>query len=159
MLKLADSNTRTVMLSTVITVSHQFIAYHRWLAAPPEVDFLKNWHRHIFKVNAVLPVSHQDRDLEFFKVQQILRVMSAMNFDDRQLDMSCEMFAQKILCMLLESGHPCQSVTVSEDGENSATVMNLSLPLWPAPFVVEVPDSIAGLIDATEAAQRGELQQ
>lgn len=117
----------TLLYQTSIRVVAEFRAQHRWLNCPFEqVAFLRNWHRHVFKVALELWVSHDDRDEEFFMVQSQLLERLA-KWEGAQLDMSCEMMAMQLTTAFLDRGHLVKSVTVSEDGENSATIQTLNV--------------------------------
>ena len=106
----------------VITVTADFVAQHRWQACPfDEFAFLRDWHRHKFLVYLTVPVSHGDRQLEFFDVQSKLKKILDLYYG-RKFEWSCETFAEQIILNMLERGVPVISCTVSEDGENSATV-------------------------------------
>lgn len=118
--------------TTKITVSAEFRALHRWEACPyNDVAFLKDWHRHIFKVQLCVGVSHADRHVEFFQLQEQLR-HEVSGWEGQKIDMSCEMFAESLMVEFVIDGYHVISVTVSEDGENSATVEPINLtPLTP----------------------------
>lgn len=108
-----------------ITVSGQYEGFHKYKDAPDEVAFLKHLHRHIFKWEATVEVFHDDREIEFFMMQtQINRlVLPFINYTE---DLgSCEQQAERILEGLvnLYGATRNYSVEVSEDGENSATVI------------------------------------
>jgi 6-pyruvoyl-tetrahydropterin synthase len=106
-----------------ITVRSQFVALHRWAAAPEPVAFLRNWHRHLFLVAVELEVKHEDRELEFFLVKGALEEFLRREFEGKYLEKSCEGFAEEIL-HYLETLYPGRvlAVSVEEDGENGATI-------------------------------------
>lgn len=139
-----------LVLATHISVSHHFIAQHRWAACPfEEQAFLRDWHRHVFHVRAHFSVHHDDRDLEFFRVQSTLTEI-CREWDGRQVEKSCEMFAASILQTLLELGYHASKVEVSEDGENSATVCALNVGV---PFTVlemPLPSTLEGYVQPVE---------
>lgn len=109
-----------------IYVQSQFVAYHRWVAAPESEGFLQAWHRHIFKVRVDLVVNTDDRDLEFFHVQKSLNKV-LRKWEGLALEKSCEMFCDDILTALQPEYPTLFRVEVSEDGENGA-VITLDLP-------------------------------
>lgn len=112
----------TTTFKRVITVTADFVAQHRWQACPfDEFAFLREWHRHKFLVYLIVPVSHGDRQLEFFDVQSKLKKILDLYYG-RKFEWSCETFAEQIILNMIERGVPVISCTVSEDGENSATV-------------------------------------
>lgn len=106
-----------------IFVTTSFVAQHRWPAAPMEVAFLRDSHRHVFKVRAELEVEHDDRDLEFIMVKRALDSYLAPNSEQDLGTTSCEQIARDI-ADFLEGRYSLSSrvvlVEVSEDGENGA---------------------------------------
>lgn len=115
----------TLIASRTIHVRGQFVALHCWPEAPEEVAFLRFLHRHTFNVRLDIPVSHNNRDLEFFIVQQKLR--ATLNRLEVQLGktprMSCEDMALFIQTELVAHHEiKCSAICVDEDGENGATL-------------------------------------
>lgn len=112
-------------ISRYIWVTSEFEAFHRWDKAPSEVAFLRNLHRHLFKVRVEFKVTHSDRDLEFFIVKKKLSDY-IFNFlvplSRGEQSMSCEMFAENIFTFFKSNEYPVVEVSVSEDGENGAIV-------------------------------------
>ncbi len=102
---------------TTVYITTQFTAYHKWENAPADVSFLKNVHRHIFHVKVCVPVSHNDRDVEFFQFKSGVDSYINTHYQNRQFNKSCEMIASELLH---EFG--ASSVEVSEDKENGAIV-------------------------------------
>jgi hypothetical protein len=105
--------------TTYVWVTASFVAFHRWAKAPDHVAFLRDFHRHIFNVKVHVPVTHADRDVEFFMFKKDLESFLTLRFADRRHDMSCEMFASAIL----DEFPGIQSAQVDEDGENGALVV------------------------------------
>lgn len=112
---------------TTIWVTTKFAALHYWPEAPVEVSFLQHPHRHEFHVKLEVQVSHGNRELEFFIIKKWLDNMLTV-FSTGAFTYSCEQFAMQIL-RDFESRFPPftnvvrrVAVTVSEDGENGATV-------------------------------------
>jgi len=97
-----------------IIVTTEWVGFHSWDDAPDEVSFLRNKHRHKFNCRVALPVSHNDRDKEFFMVKRGLDEFVA---DFSVFNDSCEGYAE----MLLEE-FDADWVEVFEDGENGARV-------------------------------------
>ena len=108
------------MQRTVVWVTHQYVAFHRWADAPAEVMFLREYHRHVFHVKLGVEVSHGDRDVEFFILKDRLANYCSAQFKDRYMELSCEQMATQIVNAL--HGAWCE---VSEDGENGAWVEGL----------------------------------
>jgi hypothetical protein len=104
-----------------IIVKTEWEGFHYWDNAPEEVSFLRNPHRHIFKVVATLPVEHKERELEFFMVKQ--EMDSFISNKLVSLNASCETYSFEIASFLLEKYNlPIATVEVYEDGENGAYV-------------------------------------
>lgn len=97
-----------------IIVTYQCDGFHRWAAAPDDVAFLRNKHRHLFKVRVGIPVTHNDRDREFFMERdKVMDILLNHQWNDAG---SCEMIAEKILVGLPYA----KWAEVWEDGENGA---------------------------------------
>lgn len=112
-------------LKRYVWVTSEFEAFHKWDKAPEVVSFLRNLHRHVFKVKVVFLVSHADRDLEFFMVKKMLNSYLAdflVPLSRGEHGMSCEMFAERIFSYFRSNDYPVCEVVVSEDGENGAIV-------------------------------------
>ena len=103
---------------TLVWVTDRFEAWHRWAAAPDDVSFLRDYHRHLFHVTLGMSVSHDDRDIEFFQLKRRLAVYLIDRWAGRWFEASCEMMAQDLLNKFI-----AEFCTVSEDGENGATVI------------------------------------
>jgi len=118
-----------------ITVKTQFEGIHYYPDAPEEVEYLKNPHRHIFRVEAEIEVFHDDRELEFIMVQH--RMNEFFEIHGELKSMSCEMIAKELQDHLKKL-YPITeemelkrrynklsrkvNVRVSEDGENGVYV-------------------------------------
>ena len=62
--------------STFIKVRTEFEGFHYYPNAgsiDPRIQFLENEHRHMFKVDVKISVTHLDRELEFFLVKWALQ--------------------------------------------------------------------------------------
>lgn len=86
-----------------------------------DVAFLANEHRHIFHFNVNIEVFHNDRDIEFIQFKRWLESLYQgtleLNFK------SCEMISDD-LYEAIAGRYPGRDIviTVSEDGENGATI-------------------------------------
>lgn len=110
-------------MRTEVFITAQFPALHRYADAPDEVAYLRNIHRHLFHVKVIFSVESQNRECEFFIEQlRLARLIEDLRENEDALEWSCEHWAVAILAALNASGHAASSVTVSEDGENGATV-------------------------------------
>jgi hypothetical protein len=110
----------------MIWVTFQREGIHRFPAAATDpkladVAFLANEHRHIFHFNVSIEVFHNDRDIEFIQFKRWLESLYQgtleLNFK------SCEMISDD-LYEQIASRYPDRDIqiTVSEDGENGATI-------------------------------------
>ena len=106
-------------INIVITTS--FPALHNWPDCNiPEMDFIKNTHRHVFHVTIKIGVSPKDRDIEFIsKKDEIESYISEMWWNKDLGSSSCENLATQ-----LYRKFNANYVLVSEDGENGAEVYN-----------------------------------
>ena len=110
----------------MIWVTFQREGIHRFPAAATDpnlqdVAFLANEHRHIFHFNVAIEVFHNDRDIEFI---QFKRWLESLYQGTLELNYkSCEMISDD-LYQTIASRYPGRDIeiTVSEDGENGATI-------------------------------------
>lgn len=111
-----------------IYIQTQFAGYHRWDAAPNEVAFLRNRHRHIFHVKVSVPVRHNDRDIEFFMMKKVVDnfILNVIDPDNCQDVGSCEMLCERIADYVHRhyeyNWDEIVTVEVSEDRENGAII-------------------------------------
>jgi len=109
---------------TFIKVRTEFEGYHFYPNAgsiDSRIKFLENEHRHMFKVEVKISVTHLDRELEFFLVKWALQeFIKSGNMNHR----SCEMIATDILKqhLLPKYGERYYEIVVSEDGESDGIV-------------------------------------
>jgi hypothetical protein len=87
-----------------------------------DVSFLGYPHRHIFHFKVAIQVFHNDRDIEFIQFKRWLENSfrdGVMKLDHK----SCEMISDE-LYMYIANRYPDRDIeiTVSEDGENGATI-------------------------------------
>jgi len=87
-----------------------------------DVSFLGYIHRHIFHFKVAIEVFHDDRDIEFIQFKRWLESLYAngtLELDYKSCEMICDDLAQQI-----NNKYPGRkiSLTVSEDGENGATI-------------------------------------
>jgi hypothetical protein len=121
-----------VLLDTMIWVTFRKEGIHKYPAALTDpalatgdeydVSFLGHPHRHIFHFRVAIQVFHDDRDIEFIQFKRWLE--NLYNQDVLALDFkSCEMIAQD-LAQTIHTRYPGRKmeITVSEDGENGATL-------------------------------------
>jgi hypothetical protein len=126
------SKPELVLLDTMIWVTFRKEGIHKYPAALTDpalatgdeydVSFLGHPHRHIFHFRVAIQVFHDDRDIEFIQFKRWLE--NLYNQDVLALDFkSCEMIAQD-LAQTIHARYPGRKmeITVSEDGENGATL-------------------------------------
>lgn len=125
-----------------ITVKTSYEGVHCWPEAPDEVSFLREPHRHMFVVSAEVEVTGSDREIEFIMLKRHIDkwLHIQMDADSNVWQMgrlSCEQVAEMVLDVVHEYCGDIMvdeqtvkvrgiSVTVSEDGENGASVSNLA---------------------------------
>ena len=108
-------------LKRYIYVTTQFEGIHRYPDAPEEVSFLRNYHRHLFKVRFQIEVFHNERDIEFILFKRELDEYIRTYLQDKEMNLSCESIAEWLLAKVrtkyIDRKVICE---VSEDGENGA---------------------------------------
>jgi hypothetical protein len=113
------------MIQTYIKVRTEFEGFHKYPNAgsiDPRIKFLEDEHRHMFKVEVMISVTHLDRELEFFLVKWALQDFIKAGDQNHR---SCEMIATDILenHLIPSYGDNRQyQIVVSEDGENDGIV-------------------------------------
>ena len=112
------------MKKTYIKVRTEFEGFHFYYNAgeiDERIKFLENKHRHLFKIEIKIEVTHSDRELEFFLVKWALQdYLKERNQDYK----SCEMIAEDILNLHLlpNYGERYYEIVVSEDGESDGII-------------------------------------
>jgi hypothetical protein len=109
---------------TYIKVRTEFEGYHFYPGAGDidyRIKFLENEHRHMFKVEVKISVTHLDRELEFFLVKWALQDFIKSGKMDHK---SCEMIGSDILNnhLIPNYGERYYEIVVSEDGESDGIV-------------------------------------
>ena len=113
------------MIQTYIKIRTEFEGFHKYPNAgsiDPRIKFLEDEHRHIFKVEVMISVTHLDRELEFFLVKWALQDFIKAGDQNHR---SCEMIATDILQnhLIPNYGDNRQyQIVVSEDGESDGIV-------------------------------------
>lgn len=104
-----------------IYITTQFEGIHRYENAPERVDFLRNYHRHLFKIRLQVQVEHNERDIEFIMFKQDVETYIQVHFVNKQLDASCETIAEELIKYVQHEYYGKKVICeVSEDGENGA---------------------------------------
>lgn len=113
------------MINTYIKVRTEFEGFHFYPNAgeiDPRIKFLENEHRHLFKVEVKISVTHLDRELEFFLVKWALTKFLT---ESKMNHKSCEMIATELLeqhLIPLYGSNRYYEIVVSEDGESDGIV-------------------------------------
>jgi len=111
-------------MKTFIKVRTEFEGFHFYPGASninPKIAFLEKEHRHMFKVEVKISVTHLDRELEFFLVKWALQDFIKSGNQNHK---SCEMMATDILQnhLIPNYGERYYEIVVSEDGESDGIV-------------------------------------
>jgi hypothetical protein len=107
-----------------IKVRTEFEGFHYYPDAgkiDSRIHFLENEHRHMFKVEVKISVTHLDRELEFFLVKWALQEFIKSGNQNHK---SCEMIAEDILenHLIPKYGERYYEIVVSEDGESDGII-------------------------------------
>lgn len=117
-------------MSKYIIVTNNFKGYHRYAEAPANVQFLQNIHRHVFNIKTTIEVFHNERELEFFRLQDKIERFIRRHYNQKWEAYiegiyigSCEALAEALVLYLKET-YPGRHVRVEvwEDNENGAIV-------------------------------------
>lgn len=99
--------------------------FHRWPEAHEARSYLRDRHRHLFHITAHVAVSHDERDVEFHDLQDVIRGWWGPGA--RELgSSSCETIAKDLWFHLVDLGMRPTAIDVSEDGEAGATVTGVA---------------------------------
>lgn len=110
-----------------IILRTKFEGFHCWPDAPERVSFLRNKHRHLFGVKVKIEVLHNEREKEFFIVQEddIQYIIKNKILGENNEASSCETMAEIMLNNLQNKYKSCRiSVEINEDDENGAEINN-----------------------------------
>lgn len=99
-----------------VIVRFQFEGVHYWPGAPEDAAILRHPHRHVFHVEAAMPVTHDDRDVEFIELKRVMQLYCVGMFTGPH-PLSCEMIARRLV-----DRFALDKCAVFEDGENGAEV-------------------------------------
>lgn len=103
------------------TVKTEFVQYHKYPAAPDEVAYLRNLHRHKFYLTVQVQQVHDNRDVEYFILRDIIiNIHAKIRWHE---NMSCEMYCQEMLNKV-QNIFPDRMIRVSlfEDNENGCII-------------------------------------
>lgn len=108
-------------LTTEVWSKVKVVGFHRWPEAPANRDYLRSRHRHEFNITAYVRVGHNDRDVEFHDLRDL--ILEWWGFGDNELGrMSCEDIAVQVQKHLHDHGLTVTCVEVSEDGYDGAVL-------------------------------------
>lgn len=114
-------------MTTFIKVKNTFEGIHRYKDAPIQVEFLSDYHRHVFVVETKIEVFHDDRELEFIMVKREINEFFKSKMENTEYtywfmdELSCEQVAIQLHEFLTKKyGKRKMIIEVSEDDENSA---------------------------------------
>jgi len=113
------------MKNTFIKIRTEFEGFHFYPGASSidkRISFLEKEHRHMFKVEVKISVTHLDRELEFFLCKWALQEFIKAGNQNHK---SCEMIATDILENHLIPAYGADryyEIVVSEDGESDGIV-------------------------------------
>lgn len=110
---------------TVVVVTARFVGFHKWVDAPDQYDYLRNFHRHEFHVDVQYAVEDLNREVEFCDLKARLHEHLQKTYQDKQFELSCEQLAHALMDHF---GPRTKLVKVSEDGENGAVVVSNLVP-------------------------------
>lgn len=107
---------------------------HSWSNCNIEsVSFLKDLHRHIFIIKVTLEVFDDDREIEFFVLQNKIKnaiktrfvtsTFDLYNFENNSCEMIASFLCEKFINIYCYSKNRDIKVEVMEDGENGGIVV------------------------------------
>lgn len=111
-------------MTATIDTTVRLVGFHHWPSATPNRRYLAAPHRHQFHITPTVAVGHDNRDVEFHDLRDV--VISW--WEENQGARSCEMMARDLIGHLEGLGMTVVKVHVSEDGEDGATVYNYEVP-------------------------------
>lgn len=105
-------------MTNYIWITTQFEGFHEYLNPPEEVSFLRNKHRHLFKIKVWVEVFHNDREVEFITFKKHINYITQ---NTKLNNLSCEMISDEINKQI-KTLYPNRKILieVSEDGENGS---------------------------------------
>jgi hypothetical protein len=103
-----------------IFIRFQREGWHYWPGAEGKREYLGSLHRHMFHVDVITDVMHDDREIEFHDLRDY--VWGLWPHDGHFGGSSCEMIARMLADACASHFGRGFSVTVSEDGEFGAMV-------------------------------------
>lgn len=105
---------------TLIEIKTSFTGFHRWINAPEEVKFLREWHRHQFGILVQFEVELLNREKEFFIEKTKIDKYLKDTYEGKYFEESCEMIAKHIFEFF-----KADYVRVDEDNQNAGIIKKL----------------------------------
>lgn len=115
-------------MKTYIIVNLEIEGLHSWPEAKdifPDVAYLSNLHRHIFHIECVKKVTHDNRDIEIIRFKRKIKDYLFDKYFDHEFrccnfkNQSCEMIGKELFNNFI-----LNSCKILEDGENGALTTN-----------------------------------
>lgn len=101
----------------------QYVGFHQWIGAPDSVAYLRQRHRHLFKVYVEVFVAGADREVEFHTLKKDVDGYLTAHISRVNTPQSCEHIAEDIAKFLFDQKYRVSEVDVSEDGECGGKVI------------------------------------
>lgn len=109
-------------VNTTVWTRVELPGFHRWPNAHPPREYLRDRHRHLFHIEVEVPVRHDERDVEFHDLQDLIRSWWGPRREWGAA--SCESIAKALFAHLRdEHGIRPTRITISEDGESGANLV------------------------------------
>ena len=112
-------------MTRYIRIHIEIEGIHHWASCDEkEVNYLVAPHRHIFHIDAIKEVTHNDRDIEFIKMEHEIKGDLEAEFFDREKQLcdfgsaSCEDIAEMLI-----KNYDLRSCEVLEDGKSGAIII------------------------------------
>lgn len=123
-LRMRDPNevqTLYTLRCTSVFIRTSFIGFHRWVDAPPHVEYLRDYHRHVFGIRVGVSVfGKMNREIEFITLKEEINAFLQTELANRRFEFSCEQIGELIVDHLVGKGHRPTFVEVNEDEENGS---------------------------------------
>ncbi len=100
---------------TYAKIYGEFEALHKYTNAPEEVSYLRNEHRHLFKVIIQIEQFHNNRDIEYYMFKTWLNIM--LYYMDKPITWSCEMYCDH-LSKLIEDKYGARKLRIEVNEDN-----------------------------------------
>lgn len=110
-------------VSTTVWSTVRLYGFHCWPDAHEERDYLRDRHRHEFVFTVHVKVGHEDRDVEFHDLRDLIGCWWVESGGQERGSASCERMGREVADYLAgRHGLSVARVVVSEDGYDGATL-------------------------------------